>query len=198
MTPGLLLVISGPSGVGKGTICKALQTLDPTIYLSISMTTRPPREGEVEGREYYFTSEAHFRELLTRGQLLEWARVYDFYYGTPKKAVTEAQTAGRDVLLEIDVQGGLKVKENCPESILIFVLPPSLDELSRRLAYRNTENKDQVSVRLRWAEKELHCYKQYDYAIVNDRVENAVSKIQAIIAAEKCRPRYLEDLWPVP
>ncbi|MEW6182382.1 MAG: guanylate kinase, partial [Bacillota bacterium] len=163
MNPGLLLVISGPSGVGKGTICKDLLTMDPTIQLSISMTTRPPREGEIEGRDYYFTSERLFREFIDQGQLLEWARVYDYYYGTPRKAVTDAQADGRDVLLEIDVQGGLKVKENCPDSVLIFVLPPSIEELSRRLAYRNTENEDQVLVRLRWAEEELRSYNKYDY-----------------------------------
>jgi len=197
VNPALLLVISGPSGVGKGTICRELQKLDPTIYLSVSVTTRPPREGEKEGKDYYFVSEDRFRELMEQGELLEWARVYDYFYGTPRTAVNKARAAGRDVLLEIDVQGGLKVRENCPDSILLFVLPPSLEDLSIRLKRRGTESSDSIDSRLRWAESELPYYKQYDYVVVNDTVAEAVAKVSAIRIAEKCRPQNQKLVWPI-
>lgn len=197
MNPALLLVISGPSGVGKGTICRELRKLDPTIYLSVSVTTRPPREGEKEGKDYYFVSEDRFRELMEQGELLEWARVYDYFYGTPRTAVNKARAAGRDVLLEIDVQGGLKVRENCPDSILLFVLPPSLEDLSIRLKRRGTESSDSIDSRLRWAESELPYYKQYDYVVVNDTVAEAVAKVSAIRIAEKCRPQKQKLVWPI-
>ncbi|MCL6560616.1 MAG: guanylate kinase [Firmicutes bacterium] len=197
MDPALLLVISGPSGVGKGTVCHALKKLDPTIHLSVSATTRAPREGEQEGIDYYFVSEARFQELLQRGELLEWARVYDYYYGTPKKAVDEARATGKDVILEIDVQGGLKVRENCPDSVLIFILPPSLQELSERLKRRGTENEESINLRLRWAQSELPFYRLYDYVIVNRNVEECVAKINAIRIAEKCRARYQQPEWIV-
>ncbi len=197
MNPALLLVISGPSGVGKGTICRELQKLDHTIYLSVSVTTRPPREGEKEGKDYYFVSEDRFRELMEQGELLEWARVYDYFYGTPRTAVNKARAAGRDVLLEIDVQGGLKVRENCPDSILLFVLPPSLEDLSIRLKRRGTESSDSIDSRLRWAESELPYYKQYDYVVVNDTVAEAVAKVSAIRIAEKCRPQNQKLVWPI-
>lgn len=195
MIPGLLLVISGPSGVGKGTICARLKTMDPTIHLSISMTTRPPREGEEEGREYFFVSETRFQELLKQGEFLEWARVYNFYYGTPKKPVMEMRAAGRDVILEIDVQGGLQVKANCPDSVLVFILPPSLEELASRLQSRGTEGTEAITTRLRWAREELRSFRRYDYAVVNDTLEEAVRKINAIRVAEKCRPSLHGLAW---
>ncbi|RPF49296.1 guanylate kinase [Thermodesulfitimonas autotrophica] len=191
MSAGLLLVLSGPSGVGKGTICRRLIERDPTLYLSISMTTRPPRIGEKEGKDYFFVSEERFLQLIAQDELLEWARVYSYYYGTPLGPVVEARTAGRDVVLEIDVQGGFKVREKVPDSILIFILPPSLEELRARLTQRGTESGAAVEERLRWAQKELSFYRNYDYAIVNERVEDVVGKINAIRTAEKCRPRYL-------
>jgi len=191
LSAGLLLVLSGPSGVGKGTICRRLIERDPTLYLSVSMTTRPPRIGEKEGKDYFFVSEERFLQLIAQDELLEWARVYSYYYGTPFRPVVEARTAGRDVVLEIDVQGGFKVREKVPDSILIFILPPSLEELRARLTQRGTENGAAVEERLRWAQKELSFYRDYDYAIVNERVEDVVDKINAIRTAEKCRPRYL-------
>lgn len=191
MSAGLLLVLSGPSGVGKGTICRRLIERDPTLYLSVSMTTRPPRIGEKEGKDYFFVSEERFLQLIAQDELLEWARVYSYYYGTPLGPVVEARTAGRDVVLEIDVQGGFKVREKVPDSILIFILPPSLEELRARLTQRGTESGAAVEERLRWAQKELVFYRNYDYAIVNERVEDVVGKINAIRTAEKCRPRYL-------
>lgn len=190
MNKGLLLVISGPSGVGKGTICRALKAMDPSIHLSISMTTRPPREGEREGKEYFFLSEKRFLELVEKDELLEWARVYTYFYGTPLNPVVAARGAGKDVVLEIDVQGGFKVREKCPDSVLIFICPPSLGELRSRLQKRGTEDAVAVETRLRWAQDELSCYSRYDYVVVNDKVEEAVAKINAIRTAEKCRPLY--------
>jgi guanylate kinase len=193
----LLLVISGPSGVGKGTICRELRKLDPTICLSVSVTTRPPREGETEGNDYCFVSETYFRELIARGELLEWAQVYDYYYGTPKEAVNKALSSGSDVLLEIDVQGGLKVRENRPESVLLFILPPTLEELAVRLRRRGTDTSKSIDTRLRWAASELPYYKRYDYVIVNDTLAEAIAKISAIRIAEKCRPQYRQLAWPI-
>uniref|UniRef100_A0A7C1IXT3 Guanylate kinase n=1 Tax=Ammonifex degensii TaxID=42838 RepID=A0A7C1IXT3_9THEO len=191
MSTGLLLVISGPSGVGKGTVCRRLKELDPSVYLSVSMTTRPPRAGEKEGEDYFFVSRARFEELVAEGELLEWALVYTHYYGTPRRPVFEARAAGRDVVLEIDVQGGFKVREKVPDSILIFILPPSLAELRARLLRRGTEESKAVEERLCWAQKELSFYREYDYAIVNECVEDVVAKINAIRTAERCRPRRL-------
>lgn len=162
--------------------------MDPSVYLSISTTTRPPREGEREGREYFFLSEERFQELIKNDELLEWARVYTYYYGTPLKPVMEARAAGKDVVLEIDVQGGFKVREKCPDSILIFIVPPSIEELRARLRKRGTEDAAALETRLRWAQEELRCYSRYDYVVVNDRVQEAVKKINAIRTAEKCRP----------
>ncbi|RDV83448.1 guanylate kinase [Ammonifex thiophilus] len=195
MKTGLLLVISGPSGVGKGTICRALLEKDPTIYLSISVTTRPPRAGEKDGRDYFFVSEQRFLEMVARGELLEWARVYSFYYGTPKAPVFEALAAGRDVLLEIDVQGGFKVRENYKDCVLIFLLPPSWEELEARLARRGTEDAQARQLRLDWAKQELSLYYRYDYAVVNERVEDTVAAIEAIRVAERCRSHRQHFSW---
>lgn len=189
MNQGLLLLVSGPSGVGKGTICRALEAMDSSIHLSISMTTRPPRKGEREGLDYFFLSEERFQELIKKDELLEWARVYTYYYGTPLRPVMEARTAGKDVILEIDVQGGFKVREKCPDSVLIFVFPPSIEELRARLRKRGTEDPVALEARLCWAREELRCYGRYDYVVVNDKVEEAVKKINAIRTAEKCRSR---------
>jgi len=184
---GLLLVISGPSGVGKGTICRALSQRVPDLYLSISATTRSPRPGELDGVDYYFVSEQDFRKMIDGDELLEWAKVYRYYYGTPQRPVFNALKEGRHVILEIDVQGGLQVKKNTPEAVLVFVAPPSREELRRRLQGRKTDAADEIEERLAWASREMASLKEYDYAVVNDRVENAVAKIEAIMVAEQCR-----------
>ncbi|MFZ5899586.1 MAG: guanylate kinase [Bacillota bacterium] len=193
---GLLVVISGPSGAGKGTICKELCKLSPNARLSISATTRPPRAGEVEGKDYYFKSEKEFQEMLTRGEMLEWARVYSYCYGTPRAPVAALMASGHDVILEIDVQGGLQVKQKWPDAVLVFIAPPSFEELERRLRGRGTETPEAIAQRMQWARSEMKQVKQYDYAVVNDNLAEAVSKVLSIIVAEKCRVKYYEFVQP--
>jgi len=184
---GLLIVLSGPSGVGKGTVCQALLNKQPGLKLSVSVTTRPPRTGEVEGVSYYFVSKKKFFELLAQDKLLEWAHTYDFFYGTPCEAVEHVLNQGEDLILEIDVQGGMQVKQRFSSAITIFLYPPSMEELLHRLKKRASDSPEDIQKRQHWAAKEMQMSTQYDYVVVNDLVENAVSKIQAILTAEKCR-----------
>ena len=182
---GNLYVISGPSGTGKGTICAELLK-DINNEFSVSMTTRAPREGEVHGREYYFVSREEFLENVEKGNFLEHATVFDNFYGTPKDMVIKRLERGRNVILDIDVQGGLNVKASMPDAVLIFILPPSLAELRKRLIGRNTESPEIVEKRLSKALNEIKFIGEYDYYIVNDDIETAVSKAKAILIAETC------------
>ena len=184
---GILLVISGPSGAGKGTICKALLEKHKDIYLSVSATTREPREGEVHGVNYFFTSKEDFLSKVEEGDFLEHAEVYGNYYGTPKSSVQKMLDEGRDVILEIDIQGALKVKENWEEGIFIFILPPSMEELKQRIIKRGSETPESLMRRFKSAYKEINYISKYNYAVVNDEIDTAVAKLEAIIAAEKCR-----------
>lgn len=184
---GLLIVISGPSGAGKGTICKSLLSKHPELNLSVSATTRSPRQGEVEGINYYFMTKDDFKEKIKDGDFLEYAEVYDNYYGTPKSNVEEILNQGKDVILEIDIQGALKVKENCDSGIFIFILPPSMEELKQRIIKRGSETPESLMKRFKSAYKEINYVSRYNYAVVNDEVEKATEKIEAIILAEKCR-----------
>ena len=184
---GVLLVISGPSGAGKGTICKALLEKHKEIYLSVSATTREPRNGEVEGVNYFFLKKEDFLQKVEEGDFLEHAEVYGNCYGTPKSSVQKMIDEGRDVILEIDIQGALKVKENCEEGIFIFILPPSMEELKQRIIKRGSETPESLMRRFKSAYKEINYISKYNYAVVNDEVDTAVSKIEAIITAEKCR-----------
>ncbi|MDQ0148888.1 guanylate kinase [Eubacterium multiforme] len=187
MKKGVLLVISGPSGAGKGTICKALLEKHKDIYLSVSATTRDPRVGEVEGVNYFFTTKEQFLQKVEEGDFLEHAEVYGNYYGTPKSSVQKMLNEGRDVILEIDIQGALKVKENCEEGIFIFILPPSMEELKQRIIKRGSETPESLMRRFKSAYKEINYISKYNYAVVNDEIDIAVSKLEAIITAEKCR-----------
>lgn len=188
MQEGMLVVLSGPSGSGKGTICRALLDAESRLQLSISATTRPPRPQEVDGVNYFFVSRERFRQMIAAGQLLEWAEVYGQYYGTPRQAVEDALARGRDVLLEIDVQGGLQVREKFPAAVLIFVLPPSREVLARRLRGRASDAPEEIDKRLHWAEREVKLISRYDYLVQNDRLEDAVSTVRSILTAERCRP----------
>ena len=184
---GVLLVISGPSGAGKGTICKALLEKHKDIYLSVSATTREPREGEVHGVNYFFTTKEDFLKKVEEGDFLEHAEVYGNYYGTPKSSVQKMLDEGRDVILEIDIQGALKVKENWEEGIFIFILPPSMEELKQRIIKRGSETPESLMTRFKSAYKEINYISKYNYAVVNDEIDTAVAKLEARIAAEKGR-----------
>ena len=184
---GLLIVISGPSGAGKGTICKSFLERNSEVAISVSATTRSPRNGEVDGINYYFMSKEQFKEKIEANDFLEYAEVYDNFYGTPKSNVEQLLESGKDVILEIDIQGALKVKENTEEGVFIFILPPSMEELKQRIINRGSETPESLMRRFNSAYQEINYISKYNYAVVNDTVENAVNKIENILAAEKCR-----------
>ena len=185
---GTLLVLSGPSGTGKGTVCGVVRNhLGDAVRYSISATTRKPRTGEEHGREYFFFSKEEFEALRDQDGFLEWAQVYDNYYGTPRAFVEEVLASGKDCILEIDPQGALQVRKATDEAVLVFIAPPSLEELRNRLTGRGTESAEEVEKRLSCAESELAYRDKYDYIIVNDDVETAAAKMEAILLAEKCR-----------
>lgn len=190
---GVLIVISGPSGAGKGTICKALLEKHKDLYLSVSATTRAPRAGEVEGVNYYFLTREEFKSKIAGNGFLEHAEVYGNCYGTPKANVEQMLEDGKDVILEIDIQGALKVKENFNEGVFIFVLPPSMEELKQRIIKRGSETKESLMTRFKSAYQEINYISKYNYAVVNDTVEVAAGKVEAIIAAEKCRVDRIKD-----
>ncbi|EUJ24625.1 guanylate kinase [Listeria grandensis FSL F6-0971] len=182
---GLLIVLSGPSGVGKGTVRKAVFD-DPTTSFeySISMTTRQAREGEVDGVDYYFRTKEQFEQAIADGKMLEYAQYVGNYYGTPLDYVEEILIAGKDVFLEIEVQGALQVRKAMPEGIFIFLTPPDLSELKNRIIGRGTESMDVVEERMSEARREIEMMNAYDYAVVNDIVDNAVQKIKGIVQTE--------------
>ena len=184
---GLLIVISGASGTGKGTVCKKLLNDLPEVAYSISATTRKPRAGEVDGREYYFLSVDEFKAWIAEEKFLEYAEVYGNFYGTPLNKIEERLNRGEDILLEIDVQGALNVKQKCPEGVYIFLLPPSLEELKRRIEGRGTENPESLSRRLKNAVAEIKIGLEYDYVVVNDTIDNAAAQIKTILAAERLK-----------
>ena len=187
MDEGLLVVISGPSGAGKGTICRQLLMEMGYLKVSVSATTRKPRQGEEEGISYYFIDEKEFINRVENGEFLEHAKVYGNYYGTPKEEVFKQLKAGNDIILEIDIQGALQVKKNYPKGVFIFILPPSLTELKNRIVGRGTDSKEGILRRMECAYDELHYAFEYDYVVLNDHVEEATEKIKHIILAEKNR-----------
>ncbi|MFZ5596539.1 MAG: guanylate kinase [Bacillota bacterium] len=183
---GMLILISGPSGSGKGTVCGELVKLNSNMKISVSATTRPPRPGETHGVDYYFMSRDEFERVAGEGGFLEWAHIYGNLYGTPVGPVKEALCRGEDVILEIDVQGGLQVKEKFPEAVLIFLLPPSRSILEARLKGRGTDCREEIEKRMKWVDTELGYITSYDYIIVNDGLSDTVAGVKCIIAAERC------------
>ena len=191
--PGKLFIFSGPSGAGKGTICKRLLEENKELAISVSMTTRAPRNGEIEGVSYYFTDKETFRKRIDEGEFLEHAEVYGNYYGTPKGPVIEKLRNGIDVILEIDMQGALKVKENYPEGVFIFILPPSMSELRKRLTGRGTETEEAIELRLGETLKELSYIEKYDYCVVNGELEEAVARVKSIVVAEHSKVAFTAE-----
>lgn len=184
---GLLVVISGPSGAGKGTIVHELLAQDRNLCVSVSATTRSPRPGEVDGTHYYFMDKAKFTQLVETDEMLEHAVYCDNFYGTPRGPVDAARAAGRDVILEIEVQGAMQIKQKCPDCITIFILPPSREVLEKRLRDRGTEDEATVQKRMSQLEREIAAAAQYDFSVVNGALEDAVADVQAILRAMHCR-----------
>ena len=193
---GLLIVLSGPSGVGKGTVRKEIFSQKNTSFeYSISMTTRSPRAGEVDGVDYFFKSREEFEALIEQGKLLEYAEFVGNYYGTPVDYVRETTLKGKDVFLEIEVEGAKQVREKFPDGLFIFLSPPSLSELKNRIVTRGTESEEIINNRMNVAREEIEMMHLYDYVVENDTVENAYEKIKAIIVAEHCRRERVEPKY---
>ena len=187
MKKGFLLVISGPSGVGKGTVLHDLMNTQKNLVYSVSVTTRKQRPGEIEGVSYFFKTHEEFEKMIKEDKFLEYAKVHDNYYGTPKEFVEEKINEGKIVILEIDVQGALNVKKNIDNGVYIFLAPPSLSELKNRIVNRGTETESDINLRMSNAKKELSYIKNYDYLVVNDHLNSAINLVNEIINAEKHR-----------
>ena len=184
---GILVVVSGFSGAGKGTLIKAMLEKHHNYALSISATTRAPRQGEEDGREYFFVTREKFEEMIREGQLIEYARYVENYYGTPRQYVFQQMADGKDVILEIEIQGALKIKERFPDALLLFVMPPSADELKRRLVGRGTETMEVIDQRLHRAAEEAEGMTSYDYILINDKVDTCVETMHQLIQAQHRR-----------
>lgn len=194
MSGGFLLVLSGPSGSGKGTVSQAIMKKNKEIVFSTSVTTRTPRPGEVNGENYFFVSKTKFEQMVEKDELLEHAFVHTNYYGTPKQFVFDQIENGEIVLLEIDVQGALQIKKKYKEAVFIFLIPPTMEELRNRLVKRDTESEEEINTRFKNAFRELDFVGEYDYFVINDKVSQAVIDIENIIAAEKLRVKRHKDI----
>ena len=184
---GKLYVFTGPSGTGKGTILSQVLKQDKRLFLSVSATTRAPREGETHGKHYYFLDKQTFEDKINKGEFLEYAQYVGNYYGTLEQPVNEQLKSGNDVVLEIEVQGAMQIHEKRPDAVMIFVAPPSIEELERRLIGRGTENAEKIAARMKNAEEELKQSDKFDYIIVNDDLDCAIADLLAILRAERCR-----------
>lgn len=194
MTQGRLFIVSGPSGVGKSTVLKTLLDRRENARFSVSATTRPIREGEVDGVHYHFITVETFREWIAQEEFLEYAEYVGHFYGTPKKFVEAALDAGQDIILDIEIQGALQVEKRRPDAVKIFIGPPSWDELERRLTSRGTNTPEDIQKRLVRAKVEVQTAHTYDYFVINNNVENAVHELDAIMTAEHCKPKERMEL----
>jgi guanylate kinase len=190
----LVFIISAPSGSGKSTLVQRLMASDPLLDFSTSVTTRGPRPGEVDGESYYFISEDEFFRLREGNELLEWAQVFGNYYGTTRAVLEKARLRGHDLILDIDVQGAAQLKEKLPGAVTVFILPPSRKELEARLRNRSSDPDEVIERRLRDASREVRNYKDYDYVLVNDRLDASFEKLRGILLAERCRKHRVEEL----
>lgn len=192
---GLLLVVSGPSGAGKGTVCKKVIEDNNNIIISVSATTRKPRVGEVEGVSYFYKTKEEFEDMIKNGQLLEHARVYDNYYGTPKQAIYDQLENGTDVILEIEMQGAMQIRKKYPQAVFIFILPPSLTELKNRIVNRGTETVEQIEKRMSSAYSEIELIKDYDYYVFNESITYSAEQIMNIVNSERLKVvRYKDEI----
>ncbi len=192
---GILFVVSAPSGAGKTTLCQQIVAAVPGLKHSVSYTTRCPRPGERHGREYFFVDEPLFREMVSRGEFAEWATVYGHLYGTPKRMLTETMDGGIDVLMDVDTQGAMQIKQRFEEAIYIYILPPSLQALRSRLLQRAGDSPEEIERRLKQAREEVWSYQHYDYVIRNDDVKQALKELEAIILTERVRTKRLDPAW---
>ena len=192
---GDLIVISGPSGAGKDSIVDGLLKINNKLWISVSVTTRSPRGNEQDGVEYFFLTKEEFEEKIKQNELLEYAIYNGNYYGTPKEKIIEKLNEGYDVILVIEIQGALKIKELVKEAIFIFVLPPSLEELKRRLINRNTEDKEKILNRFKTAYNEINEVTKYNYVVINDKLDEAIEKVNSILLSEKCRVDRIEEVY---
>lgn len=193
MKKGFLLVVSGPSGVGKGTVLHDLMNTQKNLVYSVSATTRNKRDGEIEGVSYFYKTHDEFKQMIDEGEFLEYAKVHNNYYGTPKEFVERKINEGKIVVLEIDVQGAVNVKQNTENAVFIFLAPPSLSELKNRIVGRGTETEQDINVRMKNARKELEYIKYYDYLVINDHINSAINSVNEIINAEKHKVFREED-----
>lgn len=192
---GLLIVISAPSGAGKGTIINKMLEKNNNLWLSVSATSRPMRTNDIEGKTYYFYTKEEFENKIKENYFLEYASYADNYYGTPKKYIQEHLNNGEDVILEIEIQGAMKVKKLIPEALFVFIMPPSLKELKKRLVSRGTDTKEKILERFKIAYQEMNEVTKYNYVVVNDEIEIAADKILSIIKSEKCRVDRIEEVF---
>ena len=193
---GTLFVVSAPSGAGKTTLCREIRLRLQELAYSVSVTTRPPRPGEIDGTDFRFVREPEFRAMLAMGELAEWATVHDNLYGTPAGPLEAALREGRDILLDIDTQGAAQLRARYPEAVLIFIVAPSLAELEQRLRERRSDHEAEIARRLERAREEVKLWRQYDYLIVNRDVKEAMDQLQSIIQAERCRVARLALTFP--
>lgn len=192
---GNLFIVSAPSGAGKTTLCHRLAAEVPGIRLSVSYTTRKPRKGEVNDRDYTFTDEKNFRRMIEEGDFTEWARVHGNFYGTSGKRLQDMMQEGVDVILDIDTQGAKQMRKNHKRGVYIFILPPSMDILLKRLKTRMSDSADDIDMRIKTASKEIKEYKNYDYVIVNDKIDTALAELKSVIISDRIRTDRLDQEW---